>query len=369
MLLIFAFFIMWLVAGLRYETGGDWPTYTLFFENVETISNVLKNEAPIYNESYMEPAYKLLNSAIKEANGNIQIVFLIVALINACLLFKCLKSYTNYPLMGVFIYFSSIYMVIDMIAIRQAVAVMCFFVAIKFVYTRKFVPYLIVLLVAFLFHRSVILLFPLYFFINREASASIYWTTFLLSLAIFFLNIQWMNGLLTFVANLIGGTNGAIIKMYQSSSTYGVSRVFSVGAIINIILFIIFMAKRREFLKFKYFTVFFNLFMLNFVVFFVFYELIEVSNRYRYYFLISNLILLPYFIDIYSNWGMKFSVFIMICCFCFLYGRPVYLESPSSIAFNPYQNYLIHLMFDTKSDGFERMRKGDEEYIQNRKRE
>lgn len=367
-LLIVAFFIMWLVAGLRFETGGDWTAYTEFFNNVETLPKVLANNAPVYEESYMEPAYKLLNSLIKTLDGNIQVVFLIVALLNSILLFHCLKKYTIYPLVGVMIYFSSLYFLMDMLATRQAVAVLLFFTAVGFIYERKFWRFILVMVIAFLFHRSCVLLFPFYFIVNRNYSNRGHIITFFLSIAVFALQVHWMGKLLSIAADIIGGTNGGIIKMYLSSTTYGANRLLSVGVLINVVLFTIFMLKRRELNKFKYFNIFFNLFMVNIVVFFVFYEFIEISNRYRSYFLISNLVLLPYLIFLYKESLLRISVFVCICGFSFLYGRSVFLEDPAAIAFNPYQNYLIHIIFNTRSDGAERLKQSDQQYIESRKR-
>jgi transmembrane protein EpsG len=367
-LLIISFFLMWFIAGLKFEMGGDWPSYTSFFKDVEPLEMVLTQKTPYYSKSYMEPAYKLLNAFVKSIGGNMQMVFFIVAFINSCLLFKALRMYCVYPVLGVLIYFCSIYFPLDMIAIRQAVAVQLFFIALYFVYLRKFWPFFLLLTIAFFFHRSAILLFPLYFIIHKELSYRTYTAIFILSAAVFFLQVQWFTGLLSFIADQIGGNNGGIIRMYLSSNTYGVNRVLSVGVLINLLLFVVYFRNRNELRQFKYYRIFFNLFMINVVVFFVFYELIEISNRYRFYFLISNVILLPYLIILYKDVWLRLLTFIGIIAFSFLYGRAVFLEEPSAIAFNPYQNYLIHVIFDTKSDGMERLKKSDREYIESRKR-
>jgi hypothetical protein len=178
-----------------------------------------------------------------------------------------------------------------------------------------------------------------------------------------------MASLLSIVADKIGGHTGGIIRMYISSNTYGVNRVLSVGVFINFLLFILYYRHRHELRYFKYYTIFFNLFMINVVVFFVFYELIEISNRYRFYFLLSNVVLLPYLITIYKDAGFKVVTYAGIIAFSFLYGRAVFLEQPSAIAFNPYHNYLYHKIFYTKSDGLERLLKSDREYLESRKRD
>lgn len=368
-LLIISFFMLWLIAGLKFEMGGDWPAYTQFFKEVEPFEVVLTQKAPVYSKSYMEPAYKLLNALIKSLGGNMQLVFLIIAFINSCLFFKALRIYCVYPVLGALVYFSAVYFPLDMIAIRQAVAVQLFFISLFFIYQRWFWPFFLTMLIAVLFHRSAFLLLPLYFVIHKELNYKVYTAIFIFSAAVFFLQIQWMASLLSIVADKIGGHTGGIIRMYISSNTYGVNRVLSVGVVINLLLFILYYRHRHELRYFKYYTVFFNLFMINIVVFFVFYELIEISNRYRFYFLLSNVVLLPYIITIYKDTGFKVVTYVGIIAFSFLYGRAVFLEQPSAIAFNPYQNYLYHKIFDTKSDGMERLKKSDREYLESRKRD
>ncbi|UKT63276.1 EpsG family protein [Pedobacter mucosus] len=361
--------ILFITAGLRFETGGDWTTYTVFFNQIETLPLVLEGKALIYNRSYMEPAYKLINSLVKTLGGNVQVVFFIIALINSVLLYKALKKYTIYPLVGLLIYYTSMFFFLDMIATRQGVAVLLFFSSLNFVFERKFWRFLAVMVIAFLFHRSSVLLVPLYFIIHRSFSNRAYIIVFFVTLLMFFFQIKWMAGLLTITANIIGGANGAIIKVYLNSSSYGANRSLTVGTLINIILFAIYLSKRKALADYKYFNIFFNLFMVNLIVFFVFYEFIEISNRYRFYFLISNITLLPYLIVVYQEKLSKMLVFASICAFTFLYGRSYFLESPGAIAFNPYQNYVIHVLFDTKSDGAERLKQSDKQYNENNKKE
>ncbi|WP_432712744.1 EpsG family protein [Pedobacter sp.] len=368
-LLICSFFLLWFIAGLKFEMGGDWPSYREFFLYVEPLEQVLTTKSPTFTYSYMEQGYKVLNSVIKSLGGSMQVVFFIIAFFNALLFFKGLQLYGVYPVLGALIYYSSVYFPLDMIAIRQAVAVQLFFISLYFIYQRRFWPYFLLVTIAFLFHRSAILLYPLYFVLHKEWGNKLYLLLFLFSACIFFLQVHWMTGLLNWVADQMGGHTSSIIKMYLSSNTYGVNRVLSVGVLINFLLFFLYMIHRKQLKQYRFYPIFFNLFLINVVVFFVFYEFIEISNRYRFYFLLSNVILLPYLITLYKDVYFKAVTYVGIVAFSFLYGRAVFLEEPSAIAFNPYQNYLIHVIFDTKSDGMERLKKSDKEYIESRKRD
>ena len=58
--------------------------------------------------------------------------------------------------------------------------------------------------------------------------------------------------------------------------------------------------------------------------------------------------------------------FICIVLISFSFSHKIFLENPIAIAYNPYQNYLIHILFDTKSDGKERLDKSGDMFINNR---
>ena len=359
-------FVLIGIAGFRYETGGDWTSYTAFFNDVEPLDRVLSGSAPVFESSIWETGYKTINTIVKTCGLGIQTVFFLVSLFSISLLFFSIKEYLRYPIVALLIYFGSCYFALDMIAIRQAMAVAIFFYGVRFIYKRQLLLYLLTIIFACLFHRSAILLFPLYFFVGKEFSKNKYVVFFIFSVCIFFFQIKWMTWLLVAVANIIGGSYAGVINAYATSSVYGIGRTISIGILINFFLFIIYMYKRNELLKLPYFNCFFNLFMLNILVYFVFYEFIEIGDRYRYYFLISNIILLPYLLIIYQKTTSKIVIWFAICCFSFLYGRSIFLEDPISAAFNPYQNYLVHLLFDTKSTGQERLEKSDQQFTKER---
>ncbi len=358
--------LLWLVAGLRYETGGDWTAYTVAFNSFEPLGLVLRNQAPNYTDSYMEPGFKLINALVKSLNGNVQLVFFIVASINACLLFFTLRKYLHYPTIGLILYFGSLYFNMDMVAIRQCTAVLFFFKSLEYVYERKLWKFFLTIILAAMFHRSALLLLPLYFILPLKPAKSSYLLIFLFCLLVYMANIEWIKPILLRIAGFIGGGNGAIIENYVTSPIYGVGRVLSVGLLINIMLFILFYLNFNQLKRLKFFYVFFNLFIINIFVYFVCFELLELANRLRYYFLLSNLFLLPSIIILYGDVYRRSIAFAFCIVFSFFYARNILLEMPTGIAYNPYQNYLIHELFDLESDGRQRLDKSNEELIKGR---
>lgn len=60
-----SFLLLMLTAGLRYETGGDWTSYTSIFESIEPIDEVLTGQATAIDTLPIEIGYKYLNSIVR----------------------------------------------------------------------------------------------------------------------------------------------------------------------------------------------------------------------------------------------------------------------------------------------------------------
>lgn len=358
--------ILWFVAAFRFETGGDWTTYTAFSEEVESLGEVAFGDSPVFTMSYMEPGYKLINSFAKTFGGGVQVVFFIMATMNAFLLYFSLKKYLTKPILGLILYFGSLYFVLDFVALRQCFAVLLFFFSIEYIHKRNFLKYLLLILIASLFHKSSLVLLPLYFILGRPLSKSTYIIVFVLCIAIYALQIHWIKPIILIIAKSIGGNTSLIIENYVTSPIYGVSRLISVGVFINVILFIIYLINFERLSKIKYFYFFFNLFILNVFLYFVCYELIEVGNRYRYYFILSNLILLPSLTTIFNIRFYNILAFLFCILFSLFYIRNILFELPSGVAYNPYQNYILHRFLNLESDGKERLEMSDKEHLKGR---
>ena len=74
-----SFLLLMLTAGLRYETGGDWTSYTSIFESIEPIDEVLTGQATAIDTLPIEIGYKYLNSIVRFFYDNVQLLFFIVA--------------------------------------------------------------------------------------------------------------------------------------------------------------------------------------------------------------------------------------------------------------------------------------------------
>ena len=73
------------IAGLRYETGGDWDAYTTLFADFPSFSRLIGRPAE-FADIPVEEGFVLLCALVKSLGGTVQHLFLVVSLINITLI-------------------------------------------------------------------------------------------------------------------------------------------------------------------------------------------------------------------------------------------------------------------------------------------
>jgi hypothetical protein len=359
--------MLFIVAGLRWETGVDWIPYSNMFDRAPKLnsSNFLTQLISF------DFGFRILLSIVKTFGGNIQIVFFIVSIISFSFLYKALNIYTPYNNLSVILYFCLIFFILDMSGIRQAVALNVFFYSIQYIKRKELKKYILCILLAFSFHWTALLFLPCYFFLNKRYSSIICIILFLFFISITIFKITWVSIILKLIANNINVKFfSSRILSYTQNSIYSAPKIFSFGVIMLCLIFI-FLCIYRNFLekKYSYFNIFFNIFLLQVFVYFVIFEFSEISARLRFYTFLSTIILLPYFISLFKEINGKMLCFFIIIFYGFLFARPYMLNYDDAIAYNPYQNIIVHkVIFNKKSDGRERVMIHEKKYIEARRR-
>ncbi|MEN6452769.1 MAG: EpsG family protein [Prolixibacteraceae bacterium] len=349
------FLIFWLLAGLRYETGVDWPGYIKFFNKTESIEKVIGNASGSFMKTEFEFGYVLLNSILKTFTDNVQWLFLLTALISSLMLFSSLRKYSEHVFVSLMIYFGTVYFILDMSGIRQCIALNLFLLSLDFIIKRQFLKYLLAIGIASMFHITSLLLLPLYFILHVEFNNRILIAVVGCGIIISFFHIAWLRFFMekmidSFYINSITG------KLYGYSNRADV-RNFGVGSLLNAVIFIFCILKRNQLKQNSLFNVLLNMYVISLFFYYFTWELNEFSSRFRLYFSIGNIILFTYFIDIYQQRINKLIVFLFIVSFSVFYGRPYLFETQEGIAYNPYQNYITHKIFKMESTGQERLLK------------
>ncbi len=348
----FCFMVFWLLSGLRYETGVDWPGYTLFFKN--SLSPMEAVNSYFSGNFEFELGYTLLNAFVRLFTDNVQWLFLLVSFITSFLLFVSLPKYSNKLFLSLLTYFSIFYFVLDMSGIRQCIALNIFLYSIQFIINGRFGRYVLLILIAASFHTSALILIPFYFILKVNFKSYILLFVSLVGMLISLLKISWISIVLE---KIIGAFFVAAItgKLYGYGNREDV-RSFGFGFVLNILILLFLILKRKSFKDQKLFNVFLNMYVVGLFFYYFTWELTEMSSRFRLYFVISNLVIFPFIVDLYKPMFKKYAVVMFTVCFSFFYCRPYILGERKVISYVPYQNYLIHIFFDIKSTGEERLR-------------
>ncbi len=351
-----------LMAGLKYETGVDWLAYSYLFDETPPIDQITSDIGRKQILGSLDLGYSILNSVIKYLGGSIQTIFFIMSLATSYFLIKAMKIYTDFLITGLLIYYSMAFFILDMSGIRQAFALSIFLYSLQFVYNRKALPYFLWIIFAALFHWSAMLFLPLYWILQRRIHTWGLITFFCFSICLFLLNIKWMENIfLTIFPQMQNDLLAGKLLVYTTNTAFSSERQLNTTTVINILLNIVIffvLIKNRKRLEeaYPYFNLFLNIFMLQMFAYFCLYEFLEIAERMRLYFLVANFILLPYVIGIHKNVAKRLAVSSAIVLYSFLYAHSFLLESLTTVAYHPYQNYILYKVFQKESTGMERLR-------------
>jgi len=153
-----------LIIGLRYMVGTDYPTYLNLVQNSTTV--------PYFHS--LEPFFQHLILFIERYNLHFSWFFIISAFLQ---IFFFYKSFDR-PLLFLLPWAVPLFLMQEMGAlvnvVRHFTALMIFFYSLKHIKDHKLIYYIITILIASLFHTSVLICLPLYFIVQRELIKSVF---------------------------------------------------------------------------------------------------------------------------------------------------------------------------------------------------
>lgn len=153
---------LWLIimSSIQYRMGADIPAYMGEYEQYS------KNLSWSYLDSYASrrPGWVLLNVVCNFFSKDFVLLKTVLSVFVHGIIFLFFKKYTKYIFTSVLIYFLVLYLQLSFNVLRASVAIALFLFAFKFIIEKKWVPYLIVTVVALMFHESALVFFVLPFF-------------------------------------------------------------------------------------------------------------------------------------------------------------------------------------------------------------
>ena len=354
------------IAGLRYETGGDWDTYTMLFKHFPTFSQLIGRPA-VFADVPVEEGFVLLSAFIKSLGGTVQHLFFVVTTINILLITSALHKYTKYPVMALLCYYCILYFQLEMIYIRQATAVALCFFALQYIEPRRIVPYLVFILLACTFHRVAALMIPLYFIMHRRIPSWVYLTAVGVGAVLMLAGIPWIQNIFLTVAGWLGENYANKAETYTENAMFAVNRGLSIGFVLNLAMLVVLMFFKKQIDERPHGTVMLNMFAASLLLYYYCFELVEVSNRVRLFFLIGIIALLPMVLEALPLFIERLAGLIVIALYCFSFSRGIFLEVPQAAAYNPYQNYIEYKIHPRPSTGKQRLEQSKKFFRDERK--
>ena len=153
-------------AGYRSFFWMDTFKYLEFFlsdEYTPTLSDYSLSSGP---KGYDERGFHLLSVIIKSFTKDVQIYFLVISSLTMFFLYKDLRKYSLYPVLGLFCYISRFYCGRNLIQIRAALSYAIILWGLQYIYKKDLLRFLIVIFFAYNIHHSALIAVPFYFIHN-----------------------------------------------------------------------------------------------------------------------------------------------------------------------------------------------------------
>ena len=190
--------------GLRGNVGIDHSNYQSFYQHL------LEGDTKFY-----EPAFTAIALLLNTLHLPYQcFVFLCACIINL-LLFRFLRQHdVNFPLaLGIFWAMSGVINQVDFV--RSTISMMLFVNALPYIVARNARRYYAIVGVAFLFHYSALLYFPLYFLLHKKLTRNAYASVILFLTLLATLHLP----LLDLPFSMLGGDEDSVIGHYRQYVT------------------------------------------------------------------------------------------------------------------------------------------------------
>ncbi|MDY2613680.1 MAG: EpsG family protein [Lachnospiraceae bacterium] len=163
--LIYLPLVIW--SGFRGYVG-DTGAYMKMFQE---IPSGLRNIPSYMNTIEKDKGFYLFSAVIKNLiSDNVNVYFIILALIQVALLIKVYRKYSSNYIVTFFLFIASTDYISWMFnGIRQFTAVTITFFAFEYILKKKYVPAVLIVLFAALFHGSALLVLPFIFIAQGQA--------------------------------------------------------------------------------------------------------------------------------------------------------------------------------------------------------
>lgn len=297
--LVFVFITLLLTASLRFEVGDDWNSYLRFYTDRDLSQNV-------------EFGYRLINDFFSDLGLPYNLFLLLINSVALFFTYKFINLNAKSKQIGLLIFFYEIFFYLYLSGLRQAIALSISCIGFNYALKKRFLKYLLVVLLASTFHKSALIALAIYF-IPRERfnfysifkSIKFY---FALCVVIFITYVP-----IEFFLKFIEDSYFKNVFYYLQShyKEENIETSYYIGAAKRLIVIIFYSLYRRHLPRDSLTHYFFNIYIIGFLFFLTFYLLSpDIGTRLAQYFTIFEILIIGNLVYYIPRFKDKFLIFI-----------------------------------------------------------
>ena len=307
-----------LVSGLRANIGD-----TYFYKHTYEINTFTWE----FIQSQKDIGFGILQMLLKRISDDPQVLIFTTALITNTLIVIVLYKYSRMLELSLYVYITGGLFLVSMNGIRQVLAAAIAFTALKYIINGNLKRYILIILIASLFHQSALVLLPIYFLVQFKA-----WSKATVALLIF--SVVIVIGFEQFSSLLFSAIEDTQYGEYEEFAEGGASvlRVAVFGA--PILLAYIGKEKLREIFPQSDYIV--NLCLIGLV-----FMIVSTQNwifaRFSIYFSLYQLLLVSWVVKLFRPRDEKMIYFAIILCYLAYY----YFENVMNLNIDYRSDFLV----------------------------
>lgn len=340
--------VLVLLSGLQYRMGADIVGYMGEYSRFD----IDFSWNYISSRPLRQPLWVLLNVFCKSITDDFVLLKFIQAIFINVIFFWFIKKESTMPFTAALLYFLTLYFQLNFNELRQSFSIAFFFLAYGFLERKKYLPYYLLVFIAYEFHEAAIILFALPFLnsfkVNKRNIMIFGGGLF----AIAFLAIVFQEQIMTMIANIIFQFSDliAVAGRYFANSYYS-NHIMNTNALIEYVFMlglytmILVINISRNCYKSNYDAIIYLLFVTLFILNGIFPILYRLSSFFMIFYVFSLVNILDEMrlkrIRIRLN-GIVLTAFLLIFFFVhnkFLFREAEYGEKPI-IQFYPYTSII-----------------------------
>lgn len=324
---VFIFVVFFCFRGY---VGWDWMNYYPIFLNVDDLFHFSSSSFIIVysntiSSDIIEPGFIIYVSLLKTIWFNWHFFVIVTTIIPVIAISLFIKNNCkNYAF--AFAIFFSLYpgLIIDLM--RNALSLSVFLFSLTLIKQRKLIPFLIISIVGFSFHRTFISLVPLYFVYEMKIPKWLSILIFVICNIIFIAGIPVVTTIANELLPYLGDTASATKVNSYLNKDSAVARGLTLGYFVRFVVFCLIIAKYKVIQSDKNLNFFLNSYLIYIFITIGMSDMRSFVDRMEYVYCFPFLVLYPYYETILApRKRILYLSFIYLFCFLKLFS---YTSSP-----------------------------------------